>query len=83
VTLTPLVRSNSGNSFSYAPPKPPDIRTFSSASATVGEFSIMATMTNVPRTTVAVGNENGIIVGPLRLMMTARRPPIASALPLQ
>jgi len=40
-------------------------------------------MTNVPRTTVAVGNENGIIVGPLRLMMTARRPPIASALPLQ
>jgi hypothetical protein len=65
VTLTPLVRSNSGNSFSYAPPNPPDINTFNSASATVGEFSIMATIISVPRTAVAVGDEKGIIVGPL------------------
>jgi hypothetical protein len=28
VTLTPLDRSNSGNSCSYAPVNPPDIRTF-------------------------------------------------------
>jgi hypothetical protein len=63
--MTPLVRSNSGNSFSYAPPNPPDIKTFNSAAATVGEFSIMATIMIVPRTAVAVGNEKVIIVGPL------------------
>jgi hypothetical protein len=33
VTLMPLVRSNSGNSCSYAPVNPPDIRTFNCADA--------------------------------------------------
>jgi hypothetical protein len=46
VTLMPLVRSNSGDSFSYAPLNPPDIRTFSCADAATGQNSSVAKMTN-------------------------------------
>src|SRR5262249_269727 len=36
VTLMPLVRSNSGNSCSYSPLNPPDIKTFNCADAATG-----------------------------------------------
>jgi hypothetical protein len=42
----PLVRSNSGKSFSYAPLNPPDIRTFSCADAATGQDSSVVTITN-------------------------------------
>jgi hypothetical protein len=42
----PLVRSNSGNSCSYAPLNPPDIRTFNCADAAAGQNSSVATITN-------------------------------------
>src|SRR5215468_8063231 len=45
VTLMPLVRSNSGNSCSYAPLNPPDIKTFNCADAAIGQSSV-AKMTN-------------------------------------
>jgi hypothetical protein len=41
----PLVRSNSGNSCSYAPLNPPDIKTFNCADAAIGQSSV-AKMTN-------------------------------------
>jgi hypothetical protein len=43
----------------------------------------MATITNVPWTTVAVGNEKEIIVGPLRLMMAVSRRRLHHLLPWQ
>src|SRR5262249_35845744 len=46
VTLMPLVRSNSGNSRSYAPLNPPDIRTFSCVDDAAGQSGAVATMTN-------------------------------------
>src|SRR5271166_6561811 len=42
----PLVRSNSGNSCSYAPLNPPDIRPFNCADAATGQNSSVAKMTN-------------------------------------
>jgi hypothetical protein len=36
----PVSRSNSGNSCSYAPLKPPDIRTFNCADAAVGQSKV-------------------------------------------
>ena len=47
VTLMPLVRSNSGNSCSYAPVNPPDIRTFNCADAVTGQISSAARMTTI------------------------------------
>ena len=47
VTLMPLVRSNSGNSCSYAPVNPPDIRTFNCADAVTGQISSVAKMTTI------------------------------------
>src|SRR5262249_18985074 len=41
-----LVRSNSGNSFSYAPLNPPDIKTLSCADAATGQNSAVVRMTN-------------------------------------
>src|ERR1700730_4895588 len=46
VTLMPLIRSNSGNSCSYAPLNPPDIRTFNCAHDLTGQNSSVAKMTN-------------------------------------
>src|SRR5262249_29158842 len=46
VTLMPVVRSNSGNSFSYAPLNPPDIRTFSCADAATGQNNSVVKITN-------------------------------------
>src|SRR5215510_4705437 len=46
VTLMPLVRSNSGNSCSYAPLNPPDIKTFNCADAATGQNSAVIRMTN-------------------------------------
>src|SRR5262249_2431872 len=46
VTLMPLVRSNSGNSCSYAPLNPPDIKTFNCADAATGQNGSAAKMTN-------------------------------------
>src|SRR5262245_27225663 len=40
------VRSNSGNSFSYAPLNPPDIKTLSCADAATGQNSAVVRMTN-------------------------------------
>jgi len=37
--LIPLVRSNSGSSRSYAPEKPPEIKTFTCAEASMGQTS--------------------------------------------
>src|SRR5262245_41449214 len=42
----PLVRWNSGNSFSYAPLNPPDIKTLSCADAATGQNSAVVTTTN-------------------------------------
>jgi hypothetical protein len=42
----PLVRSNSGNSCSYAPLNPPDIRTFNCADDAAGQNSSVAKITN-------------------------------------
>ena len=39
VTLMPVVRSNSGNSFSYGPENPPDVITFNCADAASGPIS--------------------------------------------
>jgi hypothetical protein len=49
----PLVRSNSGNSCSYAPLNPPDIRTFNCADAATGQNSSVAKITN----------EKGLMIG--------------------
>src|SRR5262252_6468333 len=46
VTLMPLVRSNSGNSCSYAPLNPPDIKTFNCADAATGQNGSAAKMMN-------------------------------------
>src|SRR5262245_31332197 len=46
VTLMRLVRSNSGNSFSYAPLNPPDIKTLSCADAATGQNITVVRMTN-------------------------------------
>ncbi len=43
VTLMPVVRSNSGNSFSYGPEKPPDISTFNCADAASGHINSVVT----------------------------------------
>src|ERR1700681_1385653 len=45
VTLMPVVRSNSGNSFSYGPENPPDIITFNCAAAASGPISSAAATT--------------------------------------
>jgi hypothetical protein len=50
--LMPLVRSNSGNSCSYAPANPPDIKTFNATSidcadASTGQMSSVAKTTTI------------------------------------
>src|SRR6516165_12276766 len=45
-TFMPLVRSNSGNSRSYAPLNPPDIKTFNCADAATGQNGSVAKTTN-------------------------------------
>src|SRR5262245_3419340 len=52
-TLMPLVRSNSGNSCSYALLNPPDIKTFSCAAAATGHNGSVA----------KIKNENVFMVG--------------------
>jgi hypothetical protein len=53
----PLVRSNSGNSRSYAPVNPPDIRTFNCADAVIGQISSAAKMTTILFAAFAVRDE--------------------------
>src|ERR1051325_718489 len=46
-TLIPVVRSNSGNSFSNGPENPPEIMTFSCADAVTGDISSAAMTTTI------------------------------------
>src|SRR5262249_26125799 len=69
VTLMPLVRSNSGNSFSYAPLNPPDIKTFSCADAATGQNSAVVSVVRMMNEKVRmVGSSTTVSDAPAKLL---------------
>src|SRR5262249_51080811 len=54
VTLMPLACSNSGSNFSYAPEKPPEIRTFICAEAPCGQISSAASAATAVLVTIVM-----------------------------
>src|SRR6185436_14030869 len=67
VTLMPVVRSNSGNSFSYGPENPPDISTFTCADAASGDISSAALKTAIALRGLHLLDDKAYMPAPLGL----------------
>src|SRR4030095_8881015 len=67
VTLMPVVRSNSGNSFSYGPENPPEISTFTCADAVNGAIKSAARTRTIASPALHLPDEKADILGSLDL----------------